>query len=178
MHLNGIFLTGNFAWAFARPFVNYGQKDRAKFPNFDPCTVCGKTLPVSGGVYLPAFWATPLCTLMPAFWATPPTVTVKLQALVLYNCNKGVWPKKQALMYKGVWPKKQVNKPLLKPAMFCHTLCRGQNLKILPSPFDHCSQNVWWTPTQNWWSKRCCLGDPIPIWSWTKLSKSYGMYHA
>ena len=112
---------------------------------------------------------------MPAFWATPPTVTVKLQALVLYNCNKGVWPKKQALMYKGVWPKKQVNKPLLKPAMFCHTLCRGQNLKILPSNFDHCSQNVWWTPTQNWWSKRCCLGDPIPIWSWTKSGGTYGI---
>ena len=58
-HLNGIFLTGNFAWGFSRHFVNRGQKDRAKFPNFDPCTVFGKTLRVSGGVYLPAFWATP-----------------------------------------------------------------------------------------------------------------------
>jgi hypothetical protein len=55
----------------SRHFVNCGQKDRAKFPNFDPCTVCGKTLPVSGGVYLPAFLATPLSTVIPAFWATP-----------------------------------------------------------------------------------------------------------
>ena len=74
-----------------------------------------------------------------------------------------------------MWPKKQVSKPLLKPANFCRTLCRGQNLKILPGPFDHCLQNIWSTPTQNCWSKRCCLGDPIPIWSWTKLSKSYGI---
>ena len=29
-----------------------GQKDWAQFPNFDPCTMCGKTLLVSGGVYL------------------------------------------------------------------------------------------------------------------------------
>jgi hypothetical protein len=57
--LNGIFLTGNFAWAFSRPFVNSGQKHRAKFLNFDPCTVCGKTLQVSRAVYLPAFWAKP-----------------------------------------------------------------------------------------------------------------------
>ena len=28
-------------------------------------------------------------------------------------------------------------------------------------------------PKQNCLSKRCCLGDPIPIWSWTKLSESY-----
>ena len=57
-HLNSIFLTGNFAWAYSRHFTNSGQKDRAKFPNFDPCTVCGKMFQVSGGVYLPAFWAT------------------------------------------------------------------------------------------------------------------------
>ena len=58
-HLNGIFLTGNFAWAFSRPFVNSGQKDRAKYPNFDPCTVCSQMLQVSREVYLPACWATP-----------------------------------------------------------------------------------------------------------------------
>jgi hypothetical protein len=58
-HLNGIFLTGNFAWAFSKLCVNSGQKDMAKFPNFDPCTVCTKILRVSRGVYLPAFWATP-----------------------------------------------------------------------------------------------------------------------
>jgi hypothetical protein len=52
-------LTGNFARALSRPFENSGLKGRAKFPNFDPCTVCGKTLRVSRGVYLPAFWATP-----------------------------------------------------------------------------------------------------------------------
>ena len=58
--LNGCFLTGNFAWALFRHFANSGQKDFAKFKNFDPCTVCGKTFRVSGGVYLPAFWATSL----------------------------------------------------------------------------------------------------------------------
>ena len=57
-HLNGSFLTGNFAWALSIYFANMGQKDGAKFSIFDPCTVCGKMLPVSGGVYLPAFWAT------------------------------------------------------------------------------------------------------------------------
>ena len=57
-HLNGIFLTSNFERGFSRYFVNRGKKDWAKFLNFDPCTVCGKTLRVSGGVYLPAFWAT------------------------------------------------------------------------------------------------------------------------
>ena len=30
-HLNSIFLTGNFAWAFAIPFANSGQKDFADF---------------------------------------------------------------------------------------------------------------------------------------------------
>ena len=57
-HLNGIFLTVNFAWGFSGHFVNRDQKDRANFPNFDSGTVCDKTLSVSGGVYLPAFWAT------------------------------------------------------------------------------------------------------------------------
>ena len=57
--LDNIFLTSNFVWAFSRTFVNSGQKDRAKFSNFDPCTVCGKKMRVSGGVLLPAFWATP-----------------------------------------------------------------------------------------------------------------------
>ena len=57
-HLNNIFLTGNFAWAFPIHFSNSGQKDFAKFQIFDPCTVCGKTLRDSGGGYLPAFWAT------------------------------------------------------------------------------------------------------------------------
>jgi hypothetical protein len=37
--LNGIFLSGNFALAFSRLFVNSGQKDPAKFQNFDPCTM-------------------------------------------------------------------------------------------------------------------------------------------
>ena len=57
-HLNSIFLTGNFAWAFAIHFANSEQKDFAKFQIFDPCTVCGKTLQDFGGGYLPAFWAT------------------------------------------------------------------------------------------------------------------------
>ena len=57
-HLNNIFLTGIFAWAFPIHFANSGQKDFAKFQIFDPCTVCGKTLRDSGGGYLPAFWAT------------------------------------------------------------------------------------------------------------------------
>ena len=75
-----------------------------------------------------------------------------------------------------MWPKKQANRPLLKPGMFCRTLCRGQNLGILPGPFGHCLQNVWRTPTQNCQSKRCHLGAPIPIWKWTELSESYGIY--
>ena len=57
-HLNSIFLTRNFAWAFAIHFAKSGPKDFAKFQIFDPCTVCGKTLRDSGGGYLPAFWAT------------------------------------------------------------------------------------------------------------------------
>ena len=60
-----------------------------------------------------------------------------------------------------MWPKKQANKPLLKPAMFCRTLCRGQNLGILPCPFSHCLQNVWQTPRQNYRSKRCHLGNVL-----------------
>ena len=59
-HLNSIFLT----WALSRHFANSGPKNFAKFQNFDPCTVCGKTLRDSGGVYLPAFWATPLYYLL------------------------------------------------------------------------------------------------------------------
>ena len=43
---------------------------------------------------------------------------------------------------KGVRPKKQEIKPLLKPAMFCRTLCRGQNFKILKNPFTTCLQSV------------------------------------
>ena len=54
-----------------------GQEDGAKFLNFDPCTACGKTLPVSGGVYLPAFGATPLIIALPAFGATPPYYSYK-----------------------------------------------------------------------------------------------------
>ena len=100
-HLNGIYLTGNFVWAYSRHFANSGQEDRAK------------------------------CL--------------------------------------------QVNKHLLKLAMFCCTLCGGQNLEILPDPFGHCLQNVWSRPTQNYWSKRCRLGDPIPIWMWYELSESYGI---
>ena len=60
-----------------------------------------------------------------------------------------------------MWPKKQVNKPLLKPVTFCQTLCRGQNLRILPCPFSHCLQNVWQTPRQNYRSKRCHLGNVL-----------------
>ena len=84
-HLNGIFLTSNFSWAFSRTFVNSGRKDRAKFSNFDPCTVCGKTSPVSGGIYLPAFWATPLSTVIPAFWATPNLLRITLILLEIGN---------------------------------------------------------------------------------------------
>ena len=73
-----------------------------------------------------------------------------------------------------MWPKKQVNKPLLKPTLFCQTLCRGQNLEILLGPFAHCLQTVWRRPTQNCRSKKCRLGACILIWKWTKLSESYG----
>ena len=73
-HLNGTLLTGNSTWGFSIYFANMGQEDGAKFLNFDPCTACGKTLPVSGGVYLPAFGATPLIIALPAFGATPPIV--------------------------------------------------------------------------------------------------------
>ena len=45
--------------------------------------------------------------------------------------------------------------------MFCQTLCRGQNLRILPCPFSHCLQNVWQTPRQNYRSKRCHLGNVL-----------------
>ena len=128
-HLNSIFMTGNFAWAFPRHFANSGPKDFAKFQNFDPCTVCGKTLRDSGGVYLPAFWATPLYYSITCFLA--------VQSFVLYNC------------YNEVWPKKQVNKPLLNPATFRRTLCRGQNFEILQNPSAHCLQSVWTKPTQN-----------------------------
>ena len=95
--------------------------------------------------------------------------------LVLYNCKKGCGPKSRKYCNKGVWPKKQVNKPLLKPATFCRTLCRGQNLGISPGPLGHCFQMVWRGPSQNCRSKRCRLGAPIPIWKWTELSESYGM---
>ena len=147
-HLNSIFLTGNFAWAFAIPFANSGQKDFADFKIFNPCTLCGKTLLISGGVYLPAFWATLSYYLL-------------FGPHILYNCYNGGVAQKAG--NRGVWPKKQVNKPLLKPATFCRTLCRGQNLRILPCPFGPCLQNIWRSPTQNCRSKRCCLGDPIPI---------------
>ena len=74
-----------------------------------------------------------------------------------------------------MWPKKQVNKPLLNPATFCRTLCRGQNFKILQNPFAHCLQSVWGRPTQNSQSKRCCLGDHIPIWKQQELGGTYGI---
>ena len=74
-----------------------------------------------------------------------------------------------------MWPKKQVNKPLLNPAMFCHTLCRGQNFEILQNPLAHCLQSVWTKPRQNCWSKKCSLGDHIPIWKWLELGGTYGM---
>ena len=138
-HLNGIFLTVNFAWAFSRTFVNSDQKDWVKFPNFDHCTGCGRNGWFSKGGYLSAFWDTSLSTVLLA------------------------------------WPKKQVNKPLLKTGHFYPTPCSGQNLEILPCPFGHCLQTVWKRPMQNCRSKRCRLGDPIPIWMWPKLSESYGM---
>jgi hypothetical protein len=166
-HLISIFLTNNFVWAFSKLFVNSGQKDMAKFPNFDPCTVCGKTFRVPRGVYLPAFWATPPYYSITCFLG---------HTLIFYNCNKGCGPKSRWYCNKGVWPKKQVNKPLLKPAIFWCTLCRGQNLGILPCPFGHCLHTVWRRPTQNCRSKRCRLGDHIPIWKWTELSESYGIY--
>ena len=78
---------------------------------------------------------------------------------------------------KGVWPKKQVNKPLLKPATFCCTLCRGQNFKISQNPFAHCLQMVWGRPTQNCRSKRYRLGDHIPIWKWEELGGTYGIWY-
>ena len=137
-------MTGNFVWALSRHFANSGSKDFAKFQNFDPCTVCGKMLPVSRGVYLPAFWATPLYYLL---FGPHPIITAVAQ-------KAG---------NKEVWPKKQVNKPLLNPATFCRTLCRGQNFEILQNPLAHCLQSVWTRPTQNCRSKRCRLGDHIPI---------------
>ena len=109
-HLNGIFLTSNFAWAYSRHFANSGQKDRAKFPNFDPCTVCGKKVRVSKRAFLPAFWATNLSTVLL------------------------VWPKKQLteeILLTAFWAtvlaQNAGKKTLLKPATFCRTLCKGQN---------------------------------------------------
>ena len=86
-----------FLWcnSLSRHFANSGPKDFAKFQNFDPCTVCGKTLRDSGGVYLPAFWATSLYYSITCF--------LEVQSLVLYNCYKGVWPKKQVI--RGCGPK-------------------------------------------------------------------------
>ena len=89
-HLNSIFLTGNFAWAFAIHFANSGQKDFTNFKIFDPCTVCGKTLPVSGGVFLPAFWATHPYYSNTCFLGHTPNIAVIK--------NPMVWPKKQVLL--------------------------------------------------------------------------------
>ena len=126
-HLNSIFFTGNFAWAFAIHFPNNGQKDFAKFEIFNRCTVCGKTLRDSGGGYLPAFWA------------------------MGPHCYKGCVAQKAG--NKGVWPKTQVNNPLQNPSAFCRTLCRGQKFEILLNPFAHCLQSVWGRPMQNYRSK-------------------------
>ena len=76
-------MTVNFAWGFSRHFVNSGRKDRAKFPNFDPCIVCGKPLPVSGGVYLPAFWATPHYCSITIFLGHTPYYNYKEQIIAL-----------------------------------------------------------------------------------------------
>ena len=46
--LNRFFLIGNFAWAFASTFANSGQKEIAKFLNFDHCT---------GLIYRNKLWA-------------------------------------------------------------------------------------------------------------------------
>ena len=77
---------------------------------------------------------------------------------------------------KEVWPKKQVNKPLLNPATFCRTLCRGQKFEILQNLFAHCLQSVWQRPMKNSRSKRCCLDDHIPIWKQKELSGTYGIW--
>ena len=85
-HLNSIFLTSNFAWGQSIYFANRGQKDGAKFLYFDPCTVCGKTLRDSGGVYLPAFWATLPYYLL--FGPHPNITVIKSQCLRLsYFCQ-------------------------------------------------------------------------------------------
>ena len=47
-HLNGIFFSSNFVWAFSQHFVNSGQKDRAKFSNIDPCTLHSVQQDVAG----------------------------------------------------------------------------------------------------------------------------------
>ena len=47
-------------WVFSRLFVNSGQKDLAKFLNFDPCTVYGKKVRVSKGFFYLLFGPHPL----------------------------------------------------------------------------------------------------------------------
>ena len=42
------------------------------------------------------------------------------------------------------------------------------------NPFAHCLQSVWQRPMQNSRSKRCCLGDHIPIWKQRELGGTYG----
>ena len=81
-------LTSNFVLGFSRHFVNTAQKDRAKFPNFDPCTVCGKMLPVSGGVYLPAFWAKPLYYSITCFLGHTPYCSYKEPIIALLTTVK------------------------------------------------------------------------------------------
>ena len=73
--------------------------------------MCGKTLPVSGGVYLPAFWATPLIIVLSAFWATPHIIVLSAfwATLVLYQCKKGVWPKKQVRILIFFFPWRNIN---------------------------------------------------------------------
>ena len=89
-HLNGIFLPGNFAWVFSRPFVNSGQKDQTKFLNFDPCTVCGKKVRVSKGVLLPAFWATPPYYSITCFLGHTPYYSYKKNNDCTTDCNLNV----------------------------------------------------------------------------------------
>ena len=121
-----------------------------------------------------AFWAASHSG-TPCWWT--PLLTVKLQsavqALVLYNRYNGGVAQKAG--NRGVWPKKQVNKPLLKPATFCRTLCRGQKFEILQNPLAPWLQSVWGRPMQNSQSKRCCLGDHIPSWKERELCGTYGI---
>ena len=61
-------LNVNFACTFSRSFANSGQKDFGNLTSFDHCTGCGRKVRISKGVLLPAFWATPLITVLKNQW--------------------------------------------------------------------------------------------------------------